>query len=262
MSSLHSHHINQLLHILRRANVHYAQVAARIRASIHPTYHARRRAEGLGLGVDIEAAIMCEQRYVSVIPLPFLDLNASPIITTAPVIPVICVSPPTSENCPLLNCTISPPMGHKAGVPEDIASGLDNSISGFTSSSLPAIVAPHARYATACTSLSQWFASPEADALCKLPLATTLLSPLELDVPQSVSYEADNIEFPSAQEVQIKQTWSLHNIPIDVGIWSPDELREMNISPVGSDSDWSSASSSDRSASPETPVRNCIKYKR
>jgi len=159
---------------------------------------------------------------------------------------VVCVTPPS--------CT-SPPMYPQASVPEDVA---DYSSSGSTSSLLPTIMVPCARYATSCPSLSQWFASPEAGGLCQLPLAddaTAFLSPL-LDLTQSFNSKAENTEFPNEEDVQIQHIWSLNDIPSDIGLWSPDELRETNISPMGSDSEWSSTSSCDRSVSPETPAVN------
>jgi len=62
---------------LRGANARYQQVARAMRCSIQPTFRARHRAQKLGLAVDIEKAINCPQRAVSVIPLPLLDTSIS-----------------------------------------------------------------------------------------------------------------------------------------------------------------------------------------
>jgi len=66
-----------ILATLRRANVRYQRVAHAMRHSIQPTSRACHRAHKLGLGVDIEKAVNCPQRAVSVVPLPLLDTSAS-----------------------------------------------------------------------------------------------------------------------------------------------------------------------------------------
>ncbi|CAA7267754.1 unnamed protein product [Cyclocybe aegerita] len=69
------HHVKNLLHVLRRANAHYSQLAASIRASLTPTHHARKRARALRLQVSTQAARKLEYTQVSVLPLPVLELG-------------------------------------------------------------------------------------------------------------------------------------------------------------------------------------------
>lgn len=75
--------IQTLVAILRRANVHYSQLAAIMRASRRSTGHARKQAAALQLTIDIENARNLDHRQVSVIPLPVLDIATSPIAPQA-----------------------------------------------------------------------------------------------------------------------------------------------------------------------------------
>jgi len=72
-------------------SVHFASVMNTIRAAavrcressrghspLTPSHHARHRARTLGLTVDIQLALRCPHRAVSVVPLPILDLTESP----------------------------------------------------------------------------------------------------------------------------------------------------------------------------------------
>lgn len=70
--------MSNLIYILHAANRRYQAVAEAVRASFKPTHHARKRAHGLGLSVDIERAIACPQNQVSHDPLPILDFSLSP----------------------------------------------------------------------------------------------------------------------------------------------------------------------------------------
>lgn len=87
-SPLQPYHVRNLILILRRANDHYSHVASRIRASLVPTHHARKRAHRMGLAVDVAKAVACDQRQVSIIPLPVIDIVPTPVISTwSPVSP-------------------------------------------------------------------------------------------------------------------------------------------------------------------------------
>jgi len=102
-----SHRLRNIIVILRRANSRYTHIASRIRASLRPTFHARKRAAELRLGVDIGKAVRCEQRQVSIVPLPVLDLDTSPVTgTIAPIIPIICNGNSNIKKCPVLRCAI------------------------------------------------------------------------------------------------------------------------------------------------------------
>lgn len=106
-SELSSHRLQNIIVILRRANSRYADIASRIRASLRPTFHARKRAAELRLGVDIGKAVRCEQRQVSIVPLPVLDLGTSPVTgTIAPIVPIICNSNSNVKKCPVLRRAI------------------------------------------------------------------------------------------------------------------------------------------------------------
>ncbi|KAF8168396.1 hypothetical protein B0H34DRAFT_57598 [Crassisporium funariophilum] len=72
-SALQACHVDNMLLILRRANEHYSRVAASVRSSIRPTYHARKRAYALRLKVSIEKALKLDPAQISTIPLPVLD---------------------------------------------------------------------------------------------------------------------------------------------------------------------------------------------
>ena len=65
--------------IIRRANRHYAELAASLRTTIRPTHHARKHARALQLTVCIQAAAKLDQKQISTIPLPVLDLTPSPV---------------------------------------------------------------------------------------------------------------------------------------------------------------------------------------
>lgn len=106
-SELPSHRLQNIIDILRRANSRYTDIASRIRASLRPTFHARKRAAELRLGVDIGKAVRCEQRQVSIVPLPVLDLGTSPVTgTIAPIVPIICNGNSNVKKCPVLRCAI------------------------------------------------------------------------------------------------------------------------------------------------------------
>ena len=75
--------IDTIAYILRQANAHFSQVAAECRKSFQPTRHARKHAYSLNLSISIQAASKLDQRHISAIPLPILDLAPSPVSQVA-----------------------------------------------------------------------------------------------------------------------------------------------------------------------------------
>ena len=69
------------MNTIRAAGIRYRLRAAEMRLLLAPSHHARRRARSLGLTVDIQLALRCPQRVVSVVPLPVLDLSSSPALS-------------------------------------------------------------------------------------------------------------------------------------------------------------------------------------
>jgi len=120
---------------LRRANARYSQVAAEFRALSRPAKKARRHAEKLQLEISVEAASKLDQKQISTIPLPVLDLAPSPPpeikVTAAPKIiaPVArypaqvatdkLASKVTRPSRPILRCVIPQII-----VQEDVVSSI------------------------------------------------------------------------------------------------------------------------------------------
>ncbi|KAF8809381.1 hypothetical protein BYT27DRAFT_7254521 [Phlegmacium glaucopus] len=77
-AALSPSHSANLLQILRRANAHYSFIASVVRVSIHPTYHARKRAAALRLTVSIQKALNLDPKQISTIPLPVLERVITP----------------------------------------------------------------------------------------------------------------------------------------------------------------------------------------
>ena len=67
-------HITNILCVIRRANERYAQVAAALRHSLRPTYHARKRAQSLRLRVSIDLALKLDPKQISTVPLPIIEV--------------------------------------------------------------------------------------------------------------------------------------------------------------------------------------------
>ncbi|KAF9526420.1 hypothetical protein CPB83DRAFT_857780 [Crepidotus variabilis] len=65
--------------VLRRANLHCSALAKAVRAALRPTHHAKKHALALQLSVSTQAAAKLDQRQISVLPLPILDLAPSPL---------------------------------------------------------------------------------------------------------------------------------------------------------------------------------------
>ncbi|KII94453.1 hypothetical protein PLICRDRAFT_429435 [Plicaturopsis crispa FD-325 SS-3] len=88
-----------ILFIIRVANRRSQHVADGIRTSLRPTHHARRRAQRLGLSIDMDRARACPQSQISRQDLPILDTHVSPVVSTSesaavrPVIPPIVIPP-------------------------------------------------------------------------------------------------------------------------------------------------------------------------
>ncbi|KAF8214862.1 hypothetical protein K438DRAFT_2138426 [Mycena galopus ATCC 62051] len=83
LPSLSSRKFKRLSILLREVSVYYYHtVAVSIRASTRPTYHARARAQKLGLAINTRASVNpnCPRREVLIRPLPALErpLSASP----------------------------------------------------------------------------------------------------------------------------------------------------------------------------------------
>ncbi|KAK0198020.1 hypothetical protein F5146DRAFT_1218692 [Armillaria mellea] len=76
--SLPAHRFARLSTTLRYSKTQYERIADSHRASVCPTHSARKRAARLRLFVDIEEAVMCPQKYVSLIPLPLVDDSIHP----------------------------------------------------------------------------------------------------------------------------------------------------------------------------------------
>lgn len=101
--ALSSSHSSNLLQILRRANAHYSRIALIIRASIHPTHHARKRAAALRLTISIQMALKLDPKQISTIPLPVIDTVVTPIDLRNAVVNHERDLAPASR--PLLKCT-------------------------------------------------------------------------------------------------------------------------------------------------------------
>ncbi|KAJ7433555.1 hypothetical protein FB451DRAFT_1380294 [Mycena latifolia] len=69
---------SRLASILTEANTHHSAVAAAVRAAAKPTFHARTRAQKLGLKVDTVRAVALPAHCVSVVPPPIIDTTPSP----------------------------------------------------------------------------------------------------------------------------------------------------------------------------------------
>lgn len=78
-SNLHPHYVLNLILILHRANAHHYHIAARNRANLHPTHHAWKEARRRGLTVDVDKATRCDQKQISLVPLPILDTSVTPV---------------------------------------------------------------------------------------------------------------------------------------------------------------------------------------
>ncbi|KAL0950509.1 hypothetical protein HGRIS_007318 [Hohenbuehelia grisea] len=77
-----------LISILRRANERYRHIANDMRLSTSRTHHAQKLAAMRGLRVDTYKAIRCPQKYVSVEPLPVIEICSpirAPVFISKPV---------------------------------------------------------------------------------------------------------------------------------------------------------------------------------
>ncbi|GLB36690.1 hypothetical protein LshimejAT787_0309770 [Lyophyllum shimeji] len=149
LSPLQTYQIRNLILILRRANAYYSYVAARIRASLQPTRHARRRAQLLGLTINVAAAVKCPQKQVSHIPLPVIEL--SPAVALAP-------PPIAAKTRPALRCVIPAPAVLLRTSPNGTTSALSSSsvYSSVTLSSAAPAAVSHARATEDERNEAQW----------------------------------------------------------------------------------------------------------
>ncbi|KAF9042045.1 hypothetical protein BJ165DRAFT_243563 [Panaeolus papilionaceus] len=101
-----------LLNIVRRANARYSHIASSMRESLPKTRPsiARKRAALLNLTVNTEAARNLEQRYVSVVPLPIIEVGPSPTTLIDPssseLLPTNLVIHAPRPKRPVLKCVI------------------------------------------------------------------------------------------------------------------------------------------------------------
>ncbi|KAF6765899.1 hypothetical protein DFP72DRAFT_540 [Ephemerocybe angulata] len=71
--------VTSIVERFRTTNAIYKHRAQTFRVSLRLTSHARHRALLLNLKVDTDKAVKCDQRQVSVIPLPIIDTEPSPL---------------------------------------------------------------------------------------------------------------------------------------------------------------------------------------
>ncbi|KAJ6477294.1 hypothetical protein DFH09DRAFT_1293030 [Mycena vulgaris] len=123
--ALSARRFERLSSILSEANTHHAAVAAVARAAAAPTYHARTRAQKLGLAVDTVRAVACDARLVSYIPLPIIETGLSPPAPT-----------PAPRGRPTLRLIVP-------RAPADVpVSGGSYSMLSMSTGSVPAAAAP------------------------------------------------------------------------------------------------------------------------
>jgi hypothetical protein len=79
-TTMSRHEINDLLQKIRRSNAYHSRLAqaAATRIPTSQTPKARNRAQALNLSISVEAASKLDQKFISTIPLPFLDSAPSP----------------------------------------------------------------------------------------------------------------------------------------------------------------------------------------
>ncbi|KAF8060876.1 hypothetical protein FPV67DRAFT_311326 [Lyophyllum atratum] len=244
-SPLQPYHIRNLILILRRANAHYTYVASRIRATLQPTRHARRRAQRLGLTIDVGAAVKCPQKQVSNIPLPVLEVSPGhalsyPYATASPLSPPIVSirkQPKVvderllGKGRPALKCSIPTVLTRTS--PNGTTSALS---SGSVYSSISLSSGPPAKKdASAIRYSSRWFATEDQD----YPHNAT-------EVGASPVRAA-----PALQQVESEAQWQLLDVPIDedemdwdLELQYPEDVCDMDVSPATSASSESSSSSS------------------
>ncbi|KAF9466860.1 hypothetical protein BDZ94DRAFT_1249959 [Collybia nuda] len=246
---LQPHHFSNLIEILRRANEVYKAVAIEIRANLRPSRRARRYARNvLGLQVDVGKAVRCDQKQISVVPLPILDTDYSPIVT---VNPGIYLSGNTHElrsissqlslrRRPTLKCVIPEVVTRTTpnGTTSTIALPRSTSIYSSVSLSSPLVANGFLGSEVASPRLvSIWSADGEGGAL------------LPSDAPTNV--HIDNPVSPSMR------AWRPLDVPIDEEEmdWGLEDSFDMDVSSPGSSTSSSVATSgTDSSTGPTTPV--------
>lgn len=248
VSPLQAHHIRNLILILRHANTHYRAVAAHIRASLHPTQHARNHARRLGLQVNINKAVRCDQKQVSVVPLPILDTSYTPVAATGPSVSLSGIayelrsipSQSSLKRRPALKCAI--PGVVTRTTPNGTTSAINppSSMSDYSAVSLSSPIYQAILGSKLVTSM--WSADGE-------DVAESFSSDVSMDVPISIPIG------PSMQ------AWQPLDVPIDEEEmdWGFDDISDMDVSsPASSGSGSDTTSSTDSSAGPTTPVSSCV----
>jgi hypothetical protein len=257
-SLLQPHHVRNLIFILRRANTHYRVVASHIRATLRPTEHARKHAQRLGLKVNVNKAVHCDQKQVSVVPLPILDTTLTPVTAAGPSISsagsssgnleVLRVqaqelkSSNAMKRRPILRCTIPGIITRTTPNGTTSAIALPSSTSdhsAITFSSPPAINVLGSKLVSERLT-STWSADGD-DQVSSLPSDAFMNAPIHIPMG------------PAMQE------WQPLDVPIDEEMdWGLDSISDMDVSPssspgsAGSRSD--ATSSTESSAGPTTPV--------
>ncbi|KAG5642567.1 hypothetical protein DXG03_002554 [Asterophora parasitica] len=256
-SPLQPYHIRNLILILRRANDHYAHVAARIRASLRPTRHAHKRAQRLGLTINVQDAVNCPQKMVSVIPLPIIEVSPAPA-APAP-LPYTEVGHSIRRQAraeplqrrPALKCAIPVPAIMTRTSPNGTTSALSSG-SHYSSVTLTS-AAPAQQQPSAIRYSSRWFAT------------------VDEGYPRNAT-EACAAEVRAAPVMQraqpTPQEWDILDVPIDedamdwgLELQYPEDVSEMedfspsdSASTSGSGSSLSSGTSASNSNGPVTPV--------
>ncbi|KAF5377283.1 hypothetical protein D9615_006468 [Tricholomella constricta] len=242
---LEPYHIRNLILILRRANDHYTHVAARIRASLRPTLHARRRAQYLGLTIDVQSAHNCPQKQVSVVPLPILEVSPAP---AALVHDIREQAREPLKRRPALKCAIPRSTILTRTSPNGTTSALS---SGSHYSSVTLSSAAPSEQPSVVYHSSRWFTTVDE----RYPRNAT---------------DAGASAVRAMQLAQPEQEWDLLDVPIDENAmdWGlelrcSEDVCEMDISPSTSASSTASSSvsvsnsdSTASSAGPATPPSN------
>ncbi|RDB24640.1 hypothetical protein Hypma_008184 [Hypsizygus marmoreus] len=248
---LQAYHVRNLILILQRANAHYTHVAARIRASFQPTHHARKRAARIGLTVDIRKAVACEQRQVSVVPLPILDTTPSPVSEVASIriqsqeLSAIDGRVPLQRR-PALKCAIPKPAALTRTSPNGTTSALSSS--------------------SAYSSISLSSAAAVLSSKLVIPSLRSHWSPADKEQHQLMDVTMTHEEAISVPANSALQQWQPLDVPIDeeemdwgVVLSEPvpaDDEMSTDTTPSSSAGSGSNSDSTTSSAGPVTPFSN------
>ena len=257
-SYLQPHHVHNLILILRRANVHYHHIAARNRAKLQPTHHACEEARRRGLTVDISKAARCDQRQISLVPLPVLDISVSPATAKLPG-SVVAQSPPLEvirlQAQELMRLDAKSPLKKRPALNRAIPGVFIRTTPNGTTS--PITLSPTSHLSSVSLSLP---VVPSAVLRRKLVSSVRPLSVWTAGEPMRCMKPSREPlvgipDSPGAQE------WRPLDVPIDEEDmdWGLDDISDMVTSPSPSfDYISDSASSGTQSSLPLTPVGSCI----